>query len=262
MNSAHNALPVVISGSNLSHVWLEVLQRALHASRGVLAPLIININGFKSDGMPIEDGRIRAALDQFLKRNGDWSVEIVAFTIFPQRYLQVCGGDRGKLYELYEDALPHIKATNPKVNGRGLYFERMIKFGAGKYNENQLEFAIQEYLAGRGRTSKYQISIYDPTRDQSREPYQSFPCLHSVSFVPQENGLVINAFYAMQYLVRKAYGNFLGLSHLGAFVASAMGLPLVQLNIMAGVERLEFPKKDLAWLIDASSNVLEDVSAL
>jgi hypothetical protein len=69
--------------------------------------------------------------------------------------------------------------------------------------------------------------------------------LQTVSFVPTDVGLVLNGTYAMQYLVQKAYGNFLGLSHLGAFVASAMNIPLAQVNIFAGVEKLEFSKKTI-----------------
>src|SRR5450755_4511386 len=202
--------PLVLANSNLSHLWLDVLKHAVQPSVSEIRPMVASITGFDIAGMPFEDHKIRTALDSFLKTKGKWSVEIVAFTIFPQRYLQVCGGDRHALYELYSDALPHIKARNRKLNGRGLYFERMIKFGAAKFNENQLEFAIQEYLAGRSRTSKFQASIYDPVRDQSRQPYQAFPCLQSVSFVPTNDGLVLNGFYSMQYLAQKAYGNFLG----------------------------------------------------
>ena len=52
-------------------------------------------------------------------------------------------------------------------------------------------------------------------------------------------GLVVNAFYATQQLFDKAYGNYLGLARLGAFMAHEMRLPLVRLNVFAGVAKLE-----------------------
>jgi len=71
----------------------------------------------------------------------------------------------------------------------------------------------------------------------------------------------MNAFYATQQLFDKAYGNFLGLSHLGAFIANEMGLRLEQLNIFAGIEKLErITSKDpeLAKTVDIVRAVLQD----
>ena len=42
--------------------------------------------------------------------------------------------------QICKDALPHLKAKNPGQNGRGLYFERLMNFGRGAVNDNQLEF--------------------------------------------------------------------------------------------------------------------------
>ena len=60
-----------------------------------------------------------------------------------------------------------------------------------------------------------------------------------MSFVPTPTGLVTNAFYATQQIFDKAYGNYLGLSQLGAFMAHEMRMPLARLNVMVGVAKLE-----------------------
>lgn len=252
--------PLVLSGSNLSHLWGRTLWTAIKSPGAELKPILISINEFQKDGLPHEDQAIRQSLDAFLEAEDCWSVEIVGFTIFPERYRRVTDS-RQELYEMYFDALPHIKARQPQLNSKGLYFERLTKFGAGKENDNQLEFIISEFLAGRKRTSKFQASIYDPARDQSKQPYQTFPCLQTVSFVPSTDGLVVNGFYAMQYLLQRAYGNLLGLAHLGAFMAGEMKIPLAQVNMITGVEKLEFPKERLASLAKVISAQIPDLVA-
>ena len=55
--------------------------------------------------------------------------------------------------------------------------------------------------------------------------------------------LALNAFYATQQIVRKAYGNLLGLFRLGQFMAGQMKLPFGRLNVTVGVEKLTDVKK-------------------
>lgn len=242
--------PYSIFDKNLSHAWARAVWH-IAKTPGIsdLSPLLVSIDGFDQECRAIEDTEIRDGLDKFLSEHDKWSVEIVAFTIFPERYLRISGGDRKSFYEICFDALPHLKARNPHLNARGMYFERLMKFGRGRVNENQLEFILEEYLAGRRRTSKFQVCIFDPERDQSRQPYQTFPCLQTVTFVPTDDGLVVNAVYAMQYPVQRGYGNFLGLAQLSSFMAHEMGLPMARLNVIAGVEKLDFSKLELASLM-------------
>jgi hypothetical protein len=66
--------------------------------------------------------------------------------------------------------------------------------------------------------------------------------------VPTKEGLAINAFYATQYVFDKAYGNYLGLAQLGAFMAHELNLPLARLNVTVGVANLDGAKKSDASL--------------
>jgi len=254
--------PLVISESNLSHAWGRVLWHiAKNKNTSEIKPLIVSLTGF-TNGLPNEDDDIRKSLDAFLeKEKNTYSVEIVAFTIFPHRYWQVAGGDREMLYQIYMDAFPHLQAANGKANNKGLYFQRLISYGAGRgpCNGNQLEFIIKEFLARGGRRSKFQASTYDPEIDSNSQSYMPFPCLQQVSFVRTDEGLVVNAFYAMQYLVERGYGNFLGLSHLGEFMATQMGMKLAQVNIMAGVEKLTYSQAKMKSLIDLVGEKVSDL---
>jgi hypothetical protein len=254
--------PVTISDSNLSHAWGRALWYAIKNPGKEIKPLILSITGF-DNGQPAEDANIRTALDAFLETDDKaYSVDIVGFTIFPQRYWQIAGGDRQQLYQIYMDAFPRLQAMNRQANGKGLYFQRLISYGSGPCEGNQLEFIITEYLERHGRRSKFQATTFDPKHDLNSQPYQSFPCLQQVSFVPTDEGLVVNAFYALQYLIGRGYGNILGLSHLGAFMAQEMGMDLAQVNMMAGVEQLDYTKTRLRVLIDLVGEKIPDLVPL
>ena len=58
----------------------------------------------------------------------------------------------------------------------------------------------------------------------------------------------MNAFYATQYIFDKAYGNYLGLAQLGAFMAREMGLHFARLNVTVGVAKLDGVSKSDASL--------------
>ena len=232
--------PFLIDDTNLSRAWARLLLLVLENAGTEVAPLILSVSGFARDGTSVEDPSVRQALDQLLKRKDRYAVENVAFTIFPQRYWVMSRGNRNRLFELYRKAFPRLQAMNRKVNSRGLYFERMMMYGRGPHDGNQLEWILSQYKSRKGvRRSMFQAATFDPRRDHVRDAQLGFPCLQQVSFVPTEAGLVTNAFYATQQIFDKAYGNYLGLSQLGAFMAHEMQMPLARLNVMVGVAKLE-----------------------
>jgi hypothetical protein len=121
-----------------------------------------------------------------------------------------------------------------------MYFERMMMYGRGPCDGNQLEWILGQYASRDGvRRSMFQATTFDPARDHVASAQLGFPCLQHVSFEPTAAGLVTNAFYATQQIFDKAYGNYLGLAQLGAFMAHEMAMPLARLNVMVGVAKLE-----------------------
>lgn len=248
--------PLVIDDTNLSRAWARLLLHVHDGAGTEVAPLILSLSGFAEDGAAVEDPTVRQALDLLLKRKGRIAVEIVAFTIFPQRLWVRWRGDRTRLFDMYRRTFPRWQSMNRGANGRGLYFERMVMYGRGPCDGNQLEWILSKRNSRKGvRRSMYQAATFDPDRDHVDSAQLGFPCLQQVSFEPTAAGLVTNAFYATQQIFDKAYGNYLGLAQLGAFIAHEMGMPLARLNIMVGVAKLDRINKsdaDLVPLVEAA----------
>lgn len=242
--------PRLVSETSISRAYARILLDVMAGPGKEIAPLYVSISGFEGGSPPAEDRDFRRAMDELLRRNDKRDIEDVAFTIFPQRYWEMAKGDRALLFEYYRMAFPAFRAANRQANGRGLYFERLTMFGNGPCDGNQLEYVLSQYEArSEVRRSMLQAAIFDPARDHTPSAQLGFPCLQQVSFVPSDAGLVVNAFYATQQLFDKAYGNYLGLAQLGAFMASEMGLPFARLNVMVGVAKLERITKSDAGLV-------------
>lgn len=172
------------------------------------------------------------------------SIDTVAATIFPAGIAKL-SKDRFELYREYLDVIPRIRKVDSR-NKRGTYFERLIAFdGSENQKVNQIEIIIRSLRSGKiKRRSKLQASVFDPRVDHIDGPYQSFPCLQHVTFYKTKSGgLVLNGFYAIQYLVQRAYGNWLGLINLGKFVANETGLKLEKFNCFVSIEQLDHLSK-------------------
>jgi hypothetical protein len=241
---------------NLSIAWGRGLRLASAPGHLEAVPLIVAITGFDESGNVEEEPRIRSALEVVLMAEGKQGIETVANTIFP-RSLWNPAAPRELLYKRYLNILPRIQKATRK-NSHGLYFERMIS-GGPKGAENQLDFGIGTYLGReRVRRSVLQVAVFDPNRDHSAAAQLGFPCLQHVTFAPSDEGLSVNAFYASQYMVERAYGNYLGLCRLGQFVAHEMSLRLVRLTCLTGIAVCEISKTKLAPVSSAIDHALAE----
>ena len=248
--------PVVINADNLSCAWSRLFLKALDGTGTKVPSLFLSITGFGKEGIAIECPAARQALDQLLQRKGQTDIEGVAFAIFPQRIWAISRGDRTQFFDLYRRASSRFRTMNRAANGRGMYFERLIEYGRGPCNGNQLEWILSQYGRRKGvRSSMLQASTFDPERDHVANAQLGFPCLQQMSFVPTDDGLVMNAFYATQQIFNKSYGNYLGLTRLGAFMAHEMNMRFARLNVMVGLAKLERINKrdpDLKPLVAAA----------
>ena len=253
---AQSTSPVLVDESDLSRAWVKAVLHVLDNPGPEISPLILSVSGFREDGGVVETPTVRTALDTLLLAKQMRSVEDVAFTIFPQRIWQVAQGDRATLFRYYRDAFPRYQAMNPRDNRRGLYFERLVSYGRGPCDGNQLEWILSQFEGRVGvRRSMFQASVFDPERDHVANAQLQFPCMQHVSFEPTEAGLVVNAFYATQQLFVKAYGNYLGIARLGAFMAHEMKLKMNRMNVIVGVAKFEHISKSdqaLAPLVKAA----------
>lgn len=227
-----NLGPTLKQNLNLSLAWAHAFLDLLKPGISSIEPLIVDIGGLRNSP-PQEDEGIRRGLDGFLAQKGLQSCHTVANTIFP-RSLWSPILPRERLYERYLTILPKLKKD--RKNQHGLYFERLIAFQYADAAQpiNQLEHIISTYNQGNHRASALQASLFDPSQDHTHTRQLGFPCLQQISItVTNQKYLHLTGYYATQYYVERAYGNFLGLAYLGWFMAQEMKLELNQLTCVA-----------------------------
>lgn len=242
-------LPLVINDKSLSVAWAKTFLALMSAPGGQAHTAIITIE-CEDNSLSIEDGRIRALLDNELKRRKKSSCQTVSNTIFPKSYWNPeLQNDAEVVFGRYERAWQGIKKC--PANRNGVYFRRLTAYAPNQHIDtsvNQLKFIIDTYKTGNHRRSALQAAIHDPTRDHTNQRQKGFPCLQQVTFTPLANGeMAITGFYAMQYQFEKAYGNYLGLYWLGKFMAKQFGLKLTKVVCIASVLKRGKPgRRDLA----------------
>jgi hypothetical protein len=225
----------LIRESNLSAAWARAFLAVMRRGVSGISPLSIEVVGLHHDS-PDEVPAIRERLDEELTRLDRYDCHTVANTIFPCNIWE-SSNDRHEFYARYRRMLPRL--MRHRENRNGLYFERMIAFGEGPQEGNQLEHLIRIWGEGVRRPTAFVANVFDPARDHTRQRRRGFPCLHHVTFTPLgRGGLGINASYPIQFLFERGYGNYLGLFRLGRFVAHELKRELTQLTCSIGTARL------------------------
>lgn len=252
--------PTLIKERNLSVAWGKAFLQ-VYEDREV-APLVLVVNGLEG-GDPAEESTIRDALEEELERRGDRSCHTVANTIFPMTMWNPDAG-REQLFQRYLRVYPRLRRLD-KANKYGLYFQRMIAFGCdnnGAGGHNQLDYILSTWEGGNRRRTALQASLLDPHKDHTDQRQRGFPCLQQVSFAPTgTGGLAVTGYYATQYIVERAYGNYLGLCRLGQFMAHEMGLRLHQLTCIATPAKRDGSKSELRPLAQSVRASLERLRA-
>ena len=248
--------PTLIKERNLSVAWGKAFLQVYEAKE--VAPLVLVVDSLDG-GDPDEDFAIRDALEGELERRGDRSCHTVANTIFPITMWNSNVG-REQLFQRYLRVYPRLRRLD-RANKYGLYFQRMIAFGCdneGAGGHNQLDFILNTWQRGNRRRTALQASLLDPRKDHRHQRQRGFPCLQQVSFAPTgTGGLAVTGFYATQYIVERAYGNYLGLWRLGQFMAHEMGLRLEQLTCIATPAKRDGSKSELRPLAQSVMASLE-----
>jgi len=244
----------MICAETLSAAWSAALGATLDAG-GRTVHLAVSWRGCE------EDPRIRRAVDEFLgarrreflankgrrRQWAVWPVESVANTIFPlDLYLPDKGDEAITVFtDLYLEGREFARSVSPD----GEYCERLVAWPGPDGPVNQLEVLGAKLRrirdagqAGRGAlSSDYEVAFAHPSDSYdvriqapgfNNSPY-GFPCLSHVSVTVHDGELHLSALYRNQHLVRKGYGNYLGLARLGWALANEVGLPLGEVLVLA-----------------------------
>lgn len=251
--------PILVSDSNVSIAWVKALKSIL-SNRD--SPLCISITNLE-DGIK-EDVKIRHELDRLLKKHGQVSVRETSETLFPYGYWlskQPSASDLASWY--IERYLPRHRARVRAVKAgtpQETYFERLIAYpgfthsgnGGGCVKINQLERIVRTFnhyhaLGKNPSPSKFIATCLNPSIDNTNmTPYFPFPCLQQLGFLFTGGKITVTGFYSIQYLMKRGYGNYLGLCYIGEFMSKETGLPLHQMNCFVGNPRVDgFRKSSL-----------------
>jgi hypothetical protein len=227
---------IVHSGS-VSEAWADVFNLVMAAPGAQTGPIVLEVEA--PEGKVVETPIIRKFVNEELEKHDKFSIDTTSFLIFPWKLWNKLGHpDLVRFSDIYlKKIYPALKRRGPMHNSHGTYFQRMIQFSGFKETKkgreekevNQLEriLEIWERDKKKGRHPRHsalQATIFDPAKDHHGAALCGFPCLQQVSFNYHDNFLTISAYYPTQYLFDRGYGNYLGLCHLGQFMAKQMRL--------------------------------------
>jgi hypothetical protein len=234
--------------TDIAQAWLNALDHLIE-NGGHETNLIVTIGP-----SPTEEVAVRKQVDLLLKTDSGptlESVRKVANTIFPIDFYRPQLGKNAEahLYCMARRArIVHIRS-----NRVGTYFDRLIDYRSEDETINQLEHAIKNIrtlfnsIANRKRPSAnyLEIAVDDPIIDKMCDcslrvqipgvntNIMGFPCLSHISLTLFRGCLNMTATYRNQDFIRKAYGNYVGLSDLLRFICETSGAEVGELVCVA-----------------------------
>ncbi|MGA2163947.1 MAG: thymidylate synthase [Solirubrobacteraceae bacterium] len=198
-----------------------------------------------------ENPAIRARVDALLRAAGHQDVQEVANTIFPAALAE----DYPEPSELAACYLEDYEVLRRLGSLQGTYFGRICSYpNPGASGTSQLAETVTKLRAareGRRWRARYQINIYAGEKDISKQ--MGFPCMAHLAFQLGGDGkyperLDCLALYRNQDMIRKGYGNLLGLAQLQSYVATATGFQAGELTVIAGHADMTLDKHSRSFL--------------
>lgn len=223
---------IPISETTITRAWLASVQALEQSDRDVFS-LVASI---ASPGEPTGvEALVRRHIDGVLTAAGLQDTQTVANTVFPVALASQ--RPASALYDVYRTRAFPVLRRIPQ-NKRGTYFLRMIERKSRDAREQQEWNPLEEMLdkmraeLRRGHHAlrcAYELAVYDPAEDARVR--MGFPCLSHVSIKmdPAAHLVHLTALYRNQRYIERAYGNFLGLARLQAFIAREAGLEVGEL---------------------------------
>ncbi len=280
-------MSALVAADNISEAWIRTLDVASRESGNRRVHVVTAIADPAAEVLSV-----RNVLDRFLADRSQQPITTVSETIFPSSLYQDPGFDwhlglarkeeaildaaAADLYSSYIDMLPMLMTV--RANNRGTYFSRMITWpGTSDDGTNQLALRIDrlrsEARNGRRTNNTLDIDVGAdavvaeiPVRgvqvyDVGDMRTRGFPCLTHIDLTLHKGALHCTAVYRHQYLIEKAYGNFVGLGALMKFLCQQGGCELGELVVHATLADAELGRGRVAKLVaDAEAAVEMEVA--
>ncbi|MEU9064572.1 hypothetical protein AB0D13_38490 [Streptomyces sp. NPDC048430] len=263
---------ITVDAPDISRAWLDACtklseipgKKAFHTVVRIARPLQ-------------EDPHLRAELDRLRAARTKtplYPIETVVNTLFPAKLAATCATHE-ELADRYQSLYPRLREV--RRNAHGTYFGRLVAY-PGTLDKpepvDQLARVIRrlDQLRSSAKWSAvYEAGTAHVTDDDEmwEEPQTTatgteaviraaaldtqtldFPCLSHCSFQLDgaTNTVHLAAYYRSHYMFDRAYGNYLALGHLCAWVARHAGLTPGTLTVMSGCARLDCTKSELGTL--------------
>jgi thymidylate synthase len=214
----------------VSDAWLGACQALIELPGQKTTHLVMRM----SEPLPERD-EVRKAADDFLSSVANVQpIDEVRNTIFPAELAEEFP-EPAELAREYLEIYPFVRKL-ARANSRGTYFGRICAYPrANDSVGSQLEETARKLRAafqGQRRTSVYELNIYSEWKDA--RVVMGFPCMSHMAFHIDEDRLDALATYRNHDLIRKGYGNYLGIAELQRYLAAASGFHPGELVVIAG----------------------------
>lgn len=249
--------------ANISEGWLDAVRmlnattsyKVIHLVIRILDPVAEEAAiGAAAHALIEEHNAVHE--DQPNKQKPD--IDTTRNTIFPARWAQRTDGPAA-LVAYYRERYTRDGLLGFGDNRRGTYFGRIVAYprGDGQEPADQLGDTIRkladERVKRNPKSSRYEINVYNERKDRSPT---SFPCLAHLSVHLHEGRLHMQAVYRNEFLIGRAYGNYLGLGQLQAYIAEHAGVDVGELLMTLGHVQLDAnktPIRAMLRLLDSSA---------
>jgi hypothetical protein len=227
----------VIEAGSVSEGWLLGARALLSRRPSRANHLLIRM----SAPLP-EDTEVRRRIDALPAELGFQEVEEVRNTIFPLETAEDARTPQELVAE-YRSVYEFVKQLG---SPHGTYFGRIVAYPRRKHAKaydddartemgDQLTHTIDKLRkarAGQRWRATYEIDIY--CEEEDRDIKRGFPCMSHLAFQVDRDRLDCLATYRSHDLAHKAYGNYLALAQLQAYVAGRSGFQPGELAVLAG----------------------------
>jgi thymidylate synthase len=237
-----------IDAESVSAAWLDAV-RLLDAASGrkVAVHLVARI---RQPTQEIE--LIRQEADRLIVDCAKvTAIDTTRNTIFPAAWA-ARNPEPCDLAEYYRARYTNDGLRSIRANRAGTYFGRIVAYprGDGPPGDQLTETVRklrQELSHSNPKSSRYELNIYSEEID--RNP-MSFPCMAHISLHLHERTLHMQAVYRNEYLIGRAYGNFLGLGELLAYIAGAAGVGVGELLMTINHAELDARTRVIRQMLD------------
>lgn len=249
----NNKMAVFVQEDDIGASWLAAYERLQQTGHAV--NLVVSI------GQPLrEDAGVRRAIETALVRLRDddpdghfgnvQSMHTVANTIFPVGLYRP--GRERAAQRFFDNALRGERQRSQARHRQwGTYIGRLVAYPSPNGSStNQLQAALSILNRRRSYKDRYEMPLLTPQDspsdvsttgallhgDSATDGFraQGGPCLAHISLTNFDGQLSMVAVYRAHEYETRAYGNFLGLARLLAFLATESGKTVGNLLVVAG----------------------------